>query len=369
MKIVFKTIKIIAIPLFSLMLLTEVLFRFCYHNKFSFNKEFPYQIDSVIGYRFKSNSEGYFRNEAINNNYYYFNSKGFPGGNFSFTKNNSYYRIIVVGSSNEIGFLTNGPLNYVKIIKDSLENNDIKVEIINCSIDGGNRELSKLKFVEGECLKYNPDLVLYTGRFPFDERNRYRTSYKGIKIELESPDSINSAKRYIDENITQKCLLVRLIDISYVVRGMCRYYVNKKYVDGKKDHDIYTKILNKTLIKDEEIIWAYMFSKLRWKVQLGYSVKYTEEESLSKLKIAAEKLNKNNVEFIYYKIFHNKYYFKSKELFSNKGIKYLQLDMPFKSDYSFGEKDGHLSQKAHIDIAKHFYKSLTDSIIPTSYFP
>ena len=165
MKIFLKISKWLTIFMVISFFTIEILLRFTAETTLRRWSDFKYQTDTLLGYRYIPNSTGTCCNIAYNN-HYYFNSLGFPGEEFSPVKSQATYRIIIVGESDDVGFNTNGPDNYVKLVNSYFRRDDVNAEIINCSIDGSGKELQKMKFIRNECIDFQPDLILFSGVFP-----------------------------------------------------------------------------------------------------------------------------------------------------------------------------------------------------------
>jgi hypothetical protein len=364
-----KIFKWIFLTLVMLFFATEIVLRLTSETTLRRWSDFKYQPDTLLGYRYLPNSKGTFCNIAYTNDYH-FNSLGFPGDEFSPVKKQGIYRIIVVGASDDVGFNTNGPNNYVNLINSYFRTNNIGAEVINCSIDGSGKELQKLKFILGECIDYQPKLVLFAGIFPFEERFRYRTTYKNIRIEYEYQDiNIDSVKKLIDEEIDNKCFKIQLYDYSYLFRYICKYYF-----DNKKSDDYWMpEILNNYLKKNEKVLMGYARSKIFWSVPKPHekkkpkreTVKYSLEESLKLLSDLKTELSKREVKFVFLR--KQQLSEDLKHSFYNNDVPLISLDIIYKDNYNFAELDGHSSQEGHKAIAQKLYKVLIDDIIPQKY--
>lgn len=369
MKKILKIFKWLFLTIVMLFFATEIVLRLTSETTLRRWSDLKYQPDTLLGYRYLPNSKGTFCNIAYTNNYY-FNSLGFPGDEFSPVKKQGIYRIILVGASDDVGFNTNGPKNYVNLVNSYFKTNNINAELVNCSIDGSGKELRKLKFIKGECLDYHPDLILFTGRFPFEERFRYRTTYKDIRIEFEYLDTdIDSVKRLIDSEIGDKSFKIHMYDYCYLFRYICKYYF-----DNKKSDDYWMPgILNNYLKKNEKVLMAYARGKMFWLVLKPHekkkpkreTIKYSKEESLRLLSDLKTELSKREIKFAY--LHKREASGDLKRSFNNNEVPLVCLDVPFKDEYSFGKLDGHSSQEGHKAIAQKLYEVLIDSIIPQEY--
>ena len=266
--------------------------------------DFQYQTDTLLGYRYLENSRGSFCDVAFCNDYY-FNSYGLPGDEFSPKKERGTYRIIIVGASDDIGFNTNGPLNYISLTNSYFSANNTKVEIINCSIDGSGKEVPRLTFIKNECLSYQPDLILFSGRFPFEDRFRYRATYKNIRLEFEHLDvDIDSVRTLIDKKIDQKWFNLYVYDLSYIYRYICKYYFDNKNKDDFK----MPEILSSYLRKNEKVLSGYIRGRVFWSVPKPNEKKkpkvetkhYSIDESLLLLSEVSSYLSERDVAFMFF---------------------------------------------------------------------
>jgi hypothetical protein len=280
------------------------------------------------------------------------NKWGFNGKDFSETKDSGTYRIILLGSSDECGLFTDGPLNYPLLLEQSLRRAGHKVEVLNLAIDGPERSMRNIRMATGECLRYQPDLILLKNSFPLtdDIRTKYRSSYKGIEIKYAHPETLDSARVYIDEHIEKKQLQHYVIDYCYIYRFLIR--ANFKYN---------IPLLRKLMINtyDSYVYWG---KNLWWSETMDKRIYkapiYTPLQTIEILKATKAKMDSNKVDFVIYNTYRVGRIKMFNELFSKNGIKYWGLEVPHNEEYSFGEMDGHTTQIGHVAIAK----TLTDSV-------
>jgi hypothetical protein len=366
MKPFLKISGLILVSLISMIILTEVALRLTCKKLIRCSPHM-YQTDTLTGYRYQPNAKWTFVNIAIKNACYS-NSHGFPGDEFSLKKKEGVYRIIIVGDSNDTGFNTDGPLNYVKLLNKYFQTNNIRVEVINCAIDGKDRGIRNLKLIVKELVNYEPDLILLSKPFPLTDRLRYRTTYKNIQINCLYLNEMDSAKLYVDKELSHKTFVIHLFDWSYIFRYVCKYYFDNKDDKTKK----LAQFIGKSNIKDIYRIRAYARSEMYWlwekKTEKQLEIKqYSEDKSLQFLKKVNNALSKKNVKLILFDTYENKNSGHLRKLFNPNGINYLPLNIPPKKEYDFGKLDEHSTQKGHKAIADAFYSVLIDSIIPKEY--
>lgn len=357
-------VSMIIIPLLAIGC-SEFILRLLYKESLQRWSDYPYQADSVIGFRYRPNSQGIFKNNVIQNTYF-FNEHGFPNENFSIIKAAGYYRILIVGNSIEC-YNTNGPLNYVKVAQSMIRENRDKVEIVNCSVDGSGRELGKMEFIKNECVRYKPDLVMFTGEFPFKDKMRYRTTYDGIRIESEFLNAdIDSAKRLIDQEIKIKSFKVRLFDASYLFRCCCKYYFNHK-------DNFLQNFLEKHFWSDLKVIRAYYRASMPWntpKPNTEYKKRQTKimtkEESIYLLNDVSQTLSNRGIDFVFYSLFAGDD-LPTDNIDKESNDMFVSLNFRMLPEYTFGDEDGHLTQEGHKILGQFFYQRLKDSVVPKEY--
>ncbi len=142
-----------------------------------------YNPDSLGGYKyipFAKNihiSPSYNISEKINQ---IVNSHGYFGPDFNNLKGKDTFRIAMAGYSFNSGSGISVPLqNYF------IENNK-KVEVINCSVDGSEQNWQMYKRIKYEIIKYNVDLVLFETSLPFQRRDYTKECYRSYILEYAS---------------------------------------------------------------------------------------------------------------------------------------------------------------------------------------
>jgi len=305
--------------------------------------------DSVLGFRYFPNANGTMRFPAYTRNFS-INKWGFPGKNFNLEKDSGTYRIALIGTSDDCGLFTNGPLNYASLLEDSLRKTGHKVEIINLSIDGSNKSVRNITLAGGECLKYKPDLVLLRNEYPVteDTKTKFRSTYKGIEIKYAHPSALDSAKLYIDKHLALKQFQHYVIDYCYIYRFLIR--ANYRY-----NIPILRIVLKNTT--DSYIYWAknLLWTEIMDKRNYNSPVILTDKQSIQLLKDTKARLDSNKTSLILYDIYKGQYDKDYKKIYKENGLNYISLDIAYNEDYSFGTMDGHTSQKGHIIIAKTFF--------------
>jgi hypothetical protein len=187
-----------------------------------------YVPDTVLGYRYYPDTTFIISNVAFTNSCTT-NSFGFPGDEFSLKKKEGVFRILIVGSSDDTGFVSDGSYSYTRRLNKMFDDHHYPVEIINCSIDGSGRIVRNIEMIKNECINYDPDLILLRNELPLKDVMRYRMTYKGCIISMPVLSNIELIKEYIDNMLEQYKHWFRAYYLSYIFR----YYL-KIYFDTRK---------------------------------------------------------------------------------------------------------------------------------------
>jgi hypothetical protein len=372
-KIVLKIFKWIFLTIIMFVIVTEGVLRISCKQLLVRWNTFAYQSDTLLGYRYLLNSSGIIHNSAYIN-YYKINKFGFPDNDFSIPKKDGMFRIIIVGTSDDTGLCTNGPLNYCKIANNNFRQNDDNVEILNCSIDGEKRSFVNYNFILNEGVKYEPDLILFRlSEFPLVDQMRYRATYKGIRINYaEKNESLDSSKLFIDKYLINKTSFSYLYDCSYIVRGIVRYFINHK--DDKKDKII--SYLKKHVIKNQKLVVGYVrgeinnWSKVRRskKEMKKFEAKtFTKDKSIKLLVDLQQQLLKKDISLVLFRIYNGFENTSLCDTLCNSGLTFMALQVPNCDNCTFGELDGHSTQQGHKAIALSLYNKLVNHYIPKAY--
>lgn len=354
LKIAAKIILIITVVI----ALTEVTLRLTSWEKLQKWSECQYQADPVLGYRYKVNSAGAVNSIAYNR-HYQINSHGFPGQEFSTTKGKGIYRIAIAGNSEESGLYTNGPINYINMLDSLFKENGRKVEVINLGIDGHFRSIKNINLLKGECAGYQPDLVLLKNTdFPLNDAPHYRTTYKGILINYteDRAGNLDSAKAYVDHELSCKDFRLYLYDYSYIYR-----YLAKIYLDQYQKSKIW-EWLGRPFFKEPNKMECYARHLIFWPKYVFEPKEYSVRESFQILRNLDSTLLERKTKLILYNTYAFENSEKARLSYAENNINYLPLDVIPKEEYSFGKLDGHSSQEGHKAIALALYRALKDSI-------
>jgi len=193
-----------------------------------------YAPDSLTKYRYVPNAAGYISKPSIEKKFV-INSEGYTGPEFSPSKPDGKYRIIVAGNSNAGGIWLHGHESYPIVLQSLYKKTDPNVEVVACAIDGFNRNWEMIKLIKHKLVNYSPDLIVLESNFPLDFDNRTRECYKNYVLEysLDSPETKQGCIRKV-ENLEAWWPLTLLYDLSYSVRLVCKYYIDEtpEHSDG-----------------------------------------------------------------------------------------------------------------------------------------
>jgi hypothetical protein len=229
MKKIISFLKWSCIVFLGIIVVVEVTLRLTCEKKLARWHAMEYMPDSLIGYRYKPDT--FFLNANVAySNLCKTNKFGFPGDDFEEKKRKGQYRIIVIGTSDDTGFTSDGDQSYVKRLNKIFKENGYNVEVINCSTDGSDRIVRNMQLICNEIVRYQPDMVLLRNQLPLKDILRYRETYRGHIIYTANLSHIAPTKKYIDEVYTAKNYIFKLFNISYIFRYYC-----KVYLDFKKD--------------------------------------------------------------------------------------------------------------------------------------
>lgn len=355
-----KRLSILIIVFVSAFVLAEIFLRVFAHQRLTLWERGPIYADKITGYRYTPNQLGVVRNVAFSNNYQA-NQLGFLSEEFDLDKPLDVFRVIIIGSSEEAGIDTNGPNNYVNLLRNYFR--DKKVEIMNWSIDGLDRSKKNIDLLRSTCINYKPDLVLMRGDFPVSDNVDFRTSYKGHVIwYYKFGESLADTKKYIDETLIAFSFKNFLLQNFYTVR-----LVGKYCLDNSSN---FSKSLFSTFFNNDRL---YLEGYMRKKVlaigsKSPSTLFFSAKESMSLYIDLKKDLEEINCNLVFFNTYFEGNNFKN-YLFSKNDIEFLALDIDRKPEHSFGKLDGHSNQVGHKLIADTFYQKLYDSkLIPVKYF-
>ena len=175
------------------------------------------------------------------------NSLGFRGDEFSIEKDNSTYRIFMLGGSTMFGHgATSDETTIPGYLQESLQNEyeEYNIEVINSGIQGAN-SFDELNLIKTRLLDYSPNLlIIYDGWNDLRENNSSDTIYNNwnsmCKLGQENEIDVMVALQPI-AGFSAKPLTAQ--EMEFAKNG--KDYENNLLIDSYKKYDAYTKNLEK----------------------------------------------------------------------------------------------------------------------------
>lgn len=368
-----RKLKIISFVIVLIIVFVEIGLRVFAYEKLRKFEHLEYVANKELGYTYKPNSEGIVVTAAYKNAMK-INSIGYCWDEFEETKKKHIYRIIVIGDSDDTGICTNGPNNYVRLLQEKFLNNSDKIEIINFSMDGSERVFERSNLAL-DCIKYQPDLILFNADFPITLQKRYRTTYKGYTLKYKDfNNQLTGVKKYIDNELKDNSIFNSVYEVSYIFRYLCKFYIenpknpiNKfisKNIIGKYPYVKY--YVRRQVEASDEIIDSKVNS---YNDNNPYIAKkrLSENESIAMYISLSDSLSKSKVALLLYNKYKQEKSFEALSRISE--LNYMPLNIKYRSEYGFGKADSHSSQLGHQVIAKEFYNKLYSSgYIPHKFY-
>lgn len=342
-----KLLKYIGISFIILILIAEIYLRLFFYEQIK-TRSMPmiYKPDSLVGYVFIPNKKAHICIPSINKKFQ-LNNHGFYGPDFSTKKKAGTYRIIIDGSSfiEGIYLATNESLS-MKLQRLFNENNQNKVEIINCSIGGDNQSLKHCELVRHYLLDYEPDLILIEVNFPLMNDNMVRDNYKGYAMNYAkgSDKSRKEAMKQIDRLYTDYKITRWFYNCSFIIRAIAKKYSETHY--GKLSIDINTYLRK---MNDNMDFIPYYFS---YKSSVDY------------LKELIDYASKRNSRIVIFQLFKNITFIK---LTNNNNLESLSFCYKIKKEY-FYKHDRHPNDLGLELMAKAIYSEIIKKeLVPVKY--
>jgi len=349
--------KLLYILLFLIFILSIVgiseLYLRVFHYEILKSQSYPnvYQTDPYRGFSFIPKSTSPIIRPSINDKIE-INNQGFLGLDFSTSKSDSTFRILIVSNSM---LLSNKGMIHQEFVRNKFSN----VEIINCSIDGSFLNWHHYLMIKNKLIKYSPDVIFFNTEIPFSRKDQTRENYKGYAIEYSLINPEISRKKCTDivDRIENNLFLTSLYDYSFIVRVICKKMVDKfEYLD----YDSFTQ--------------KYIYSYRRKKVLSGDLIlyEYSVDQTLNKLRFLSDTLSSAECQLVIFNFFSQQESDEMKLKFKEYGLNLINLDIDI---YNYEnelrlEHDGHPNEKGNVEIARTFFdKILENSIIPDQYYP
>lgn len=218
----------VGISLLIVPLVAEIVTRVGYGH-FVRQRSFPaiYEPDKELGYRYKPSSTGLLcipdlcRPVEINANGYY-------GAPFSEKKRPGDYRIVAISHSDGTGIWTADGESFITLLRQRLHAVSDRLEVLNLSVDGKDRDLEHLALARQAVRRYGADLVLLHIHVPFVSRHQTREVYRGYVITYRAdwPETRATATAAIDY-LESQTVAKAVYEASYLVRALTAAYFTR----------------------------------------------------------------------------------------------------------------------------------------------
>ena len=298
-----------------------------------------YKYDSILGYLPKPNSSN-IHNSPHFSKIVAINSHGFDCREFAVKKAPGYYRIAVIGSSNETSVFVHGK-PYSDQLHELFQKYGRKIEVINCSLGGDGNEYAKYQYVRQKLINFEPDVILMRPSIPIGHKKITRESYKGYIIDYDPDNELSKqyARGLVDE-LGQYWLLTLVYDASYAVRAVCKKINDAWVVD---DHSNRPRLLLKT----------YITKRCSAKDQVMYAI--SKRKSIQIIQSLNHFLAERQIKFYLISYFKNA---RADRTLRRFDIPHISLGIQPDSS-CFWKYDGHMNDKTHRIIAEKLYAFFT----------
>lgn len=224
--------KLVGIALLMLPIVSEIVVRIAY-GRFVRHRTQPlvYEPDRELGYRYKPSSKGFLcipdlcREVEINAN-------GYSGAPFSERKRPGDYRLVVISDSDGSGIWTTDGESFVTLLGRRLQAISNRLEVVNLSVDGKDRDVEHLALAREAVRRYAPDLVLLQTHVPFVSRHPTREVYRDYVIAYRAdwPETRATVTRAVDF-IESQTVFKAIYETSYLARALTAAYFTRSSSD------------------------------------------------------------------------------------------------------------------------------------------
>lgn len=347
-----KKLTKVLIVILVLVLGGEIYFRIAFKEVLK-TRKLPqiYQPDSLLDYKFIPNANSVISLPGIKERKVHINSKGFHCPEFDIDKKPGTYRIIIVGASTSGGIYMDGETDYATRLQTLFNASHKKVEVLNCAIDGDDRQRANMDLIKSQLVQYHPDLILLEFNLPVTSSYERKMGYKDYVIAFRSDSSRIESMKKIDD-MENHWFLRGLFDMSYIVRALRLPYLrNGSNAKLKERIVLYWK--KKEELKDAEA----------QKIKVRYSV----AGSFKLLKETRDSVWKHHSKLLLIGSFGKKFDEKDvidvelMDSLKKMGLETFYAGLEFK-DIHVSKPDGHLNEKGHDLIAQALYARLKNVV-------
>ena len=215
-----RTVFIIVI--FAIVII-EISLRLFYKQELSIrdDRDSIFLEDSVLFYIYRPN-----KNFIVGGITHQINSHGYIGHEI-LPKSPDTFRIAIVGACGVAGSVHQPSyFSFCPMLQQHFKDNGLKVEVLNCGIDGQGRSLTLYRSIEYKVLQFEPDMILLEYDLPFYTDNATREDYRGYKLTYPKtdPDALVREKKMVD-NLYKYEKWITFFCNSYIIRATARFYM------------------------------------------------------------------------------------------------------------------------------------------------
>ncbi|CAA9263758.1 MAG: hypothetical protein AVDCRST_MAG56-2680 [uncultured Cytophagales bacterium] len=345
-----RKLFLIALLLLAAVVALEIGLRVFFYQQLK-TRHFPlvYRPDSLYTYTYIPNATGYISVPDIEKKFR-INNYGHNAEDFTLAKDSSVFRIAVSGASNESGLWLNTNDDYVAVLNQLFKRHGHQVEVLNFSIDG-RRTAGNFHYIKNFILQFKPDLILYKNPIPFAVLDKARENYGGYVISYNPTNNVSRKyNRALVDELNRNKLLTSVYDYSFIVRAICRHYLEHAENKGSEFYR-YLSIYVEKHFFSEDVGWY----------------EYTPEKSTEELKELAAYTAARHAPLVLITFGESA---EEKQMLTSAGLKLLDADLrarKFPRRLQF-EHDGHWNEYGHSTVANILYELLLESpLIPEKY--
>ena len=355
LKKILRAARFVTFALLLIFIGCEVYFRWMFSEHVVLMK-YPlvYAPDTAQGYRGIPHIEGYIRFPSISK-HFRLNNFGFYGHDFKKDHPDSIFRILVGGSSVVEGIWANQKTDFPTMLDSMFKAKGYKVEVINVSISGINRNWQDMQLLRQLVPKFHANLALFERPFPIHRLDYYRETYRGYSLlytgdnDVERRLSLSIAKEKTDW-LWANPIVTGIFDLSYCLREW--------------EHQPHPGSWNSILDR-----WGDYKNNNPASLQYYYSFQaMTVRESIYWLNDIEAEMNKEGCELVAFEYGNNEM---SDRIRASDEVKfpYLSLSLPMDGPEYHHELDWHFNQIGFDLITTKLFDLLSHDYIPEKFRP
>ena len=325
----------------------EILFRVAYTEKLKLHaRPLIYEPSERLGYRYIPGAVGRIRSPGIDQEVAV-NEHGFLGPSFDVAKAPGVFRVAVLDASNGAGIRVVGLDCFPKMLQRKCDAAGWRVEVLNFSVDGTQREFTRLRLLEEPVLAFAPDLVLLlVKQFPFvsvvfhrDMHNDWVYTY-GHSGQSHSDLARQRAQSIRTLDRLDRHPVARAYARSFLVRAFFRWY--------RRGRD------------NELIRLVDAYGQRKFRCEYAKPLRFQPETCIRLLREARDKVREAGADLVVYRYGLTDLHATAR---SHAGIETVYLDIP--PDPVTGARSlGHYGAHGHAYVADELFRLLGDRLPP-----